>query len=47
VKTRSDLRLILVEGSRSLKEQKMGGGKDLVAETGVLVVPPNQHGKYL
>jgi len=25
----------------------MGGGKGLVAETDVLVVQPNQHGKYL
>ena len=25
----------------------MGGGKDLVAETDVLVVQLNQHGKYL
>ena len=39
--------MILAEGSLSLKEQKIGGRKDLVAETDVLVVLPNQHGKYL
>ena len=42
-----DLRLILVKGSLSLKEQKMGGGKDLIAETDIDIVLPNQHGKYL
>ena len=38
------LRLLLVNRSLFRKEQKMGGGKDL---TDVLVMPPDQHEKYL